>query len=103
MAQLAELAQPMARSEIGNRAVDKTRLAGSYDFSVFFTTGRKLRANMASAQASAKIAGEATAGPVEGLGIEDAYRKELGIRLEKKPLSQSFLVLDHIEQTPTEN
>jgi uncharacterized protein (TIGR03435 family) len=103
MAQLANLAQPMARSEIGNHVVDKTGLPGSYDFSLSFTTGRKLRADMASAQAAAKTAGEATAAPVEGLGIEDAYRKELGVRLEKRPLSQPFLILDRIEQQPTEN
>jgi uncharacterized protein (TIGR03435 family) len=35
--------------------------------------------------------------------LEDAIRKQLGLRLEKQPLTLPALVLDHIEQTPTEN
>jgi uncharacterized protein (TIGR03435 family) len=35
--------------------------------------------------------------------LEDAIRKQLGVRLEKQPLTLPALVLDHIEQTPTEN
>jgi uncharacterized protein (TIGR03435 family) len=103
MAQFADLLSAVARGDIKNRIVDKTGLTGSYDFSLSYTGASRLRLQEAAAQAAAKQAGEATAGPVEGLGIEDAVRKELGVRLEKQPLPLPFLILDHIEQTPTEN
>jgi uncharacterized protein (TIGR03435 family) len=83
--------------------VYKTGLKDSYVFSVSHTSGGRLRLQEAAAQAAAKQTGEATVAPVQGLSIEDAIRKELGIRLEKQPLPLPFLILDHIDQTPTEN
>jgi uncharacterized protein (TIGR03435 family) len=83
--------------------VDKTGLTDGYDFSLWYTTGSRLRVQMAAAQTAAKQAGEATAGPVEGLGIEDALRRELGVKLEMQPLPLPFLILDHVDKTPTEN
>jgi uncharacterized protein (TIGR03435 family) len=103
MAQFADLLSAVARADIKNRIVDKTGLMGSYDFSVSYTSASRLRVQEAAAQAAAAKAGDATAEPVEGLGIEDAVRKELGVRLEKQPLPLQFLILDHIDQTPTEN
>jgi uncharacterized protein (TIGR03435 family) len=103
MAQFADRLQAMAGSEVKNRVADKTGLTGSYDFTVFFTSGRTLRAQTAAAAAEAKQSGDATPAPVAGLGLEDAFRKELGLRLEKQPLTLPSLVLDHFEQTPTEN
>ncbi len=103
MDQFADLSQALANAEIKYRVPNKTGLAGSYDFTLYFTTTRKLRTDTAAAAAAAKQAGDATAAPVEGLSIEDAFRKELGLRLEKQPGNFPALVLDHIEQIPTEN
>jgi uncharacterized protein (TIGR03435 family) len=103
MAQFADLLSAVARADVTSRAVDKTGLKDSYVFSVSHTSGGRLRLQEAAAQAAAKQTGEATVAPVQGLSIEDAIRKELGIRLEKQPLPLPFLILDHIDQTPTEN
>jgi len=103
MAQFADLLSAVARGDIKNRIVDKTGLTGSYDFSLSYTGASRLRLQEAAALKAAKLAGEATPGPVEGLGIEDAVRKELGVRLEMQPLPLPFLILDHIDHTPTEN
>jgi uncharacterized protein (TIGR03435 family) len=103
MAQFADRVQAIAGSEVKNRVADKTGLAGSYNFTVFFTAGRTLRAETAAAAAEAKQAGDATPAPVVGLSMEDAFRKELGLRLEKKPLILPSLVLDHFEKIPTDN
>jgi uncharacterized protein (TIGR03435 family) len=103
MAQLGDLVQGVARSEIKNRVPDKTGLAGSYDFSVYFTSRYKLALDASMAQAAAKQSGDGSSDPVAGFGIEDAFRKELGIRLEKQRGVYPALILDHIEQTPTEN
>jgi uncharacterized protein (TIGR03435 family) len=103
MAQFADLLSAVARGDIKNRIVDKTGLTDSYVFSVSYTGAGRLRLQEAAAQAAARQAGDATAGPVEGLAIDDAVRKELGVRLEKQPLPLPFLILDHIDETPTEN
>ena len=103
MGQFADLLGAVARGDIKNRIVDKTGMTGSYDFSVWYTGGSRLRLQEAAAQAAARQAGQATADPVEGLGIEDAVRKELGVRLEMEKLALPFLILDRIEETPTEN
>jgi uncharacterized protein (TIGR03435 family) len=101
MDQFADLVQSLARSEIRNRVPNKTGLAGSYDFTLFYTSTPKLLTETAAAD-TAKEGGEATA-PLLGVSIEDAFRKQLGLRLEKQPTTGAALMLDHIEQTPREN
>jgi uncharacterized protein (TIGR03435 family) len=103
MAQFADLVQSMAKSEIKNRVPDRTGLAGSYDFTLYYTGSRKMTLDAAAALAAAKQSGDATVAPPEGISIEDAFRKQLGLRLEKRPLTLPALVLDHIEQKPTDN
>jgi uncharacterized protein (TIGR03435 family) len=109
MDQFADVAQGLARSEIRNRVPNKTGLTGSYDFTLFYTSTPKLQTETAAAAAAAKESGETTAqageatAPIQGVSIEDAFRNQLGLRLEKQPITGPSLVLDHIEQTPTEN
>ena len=47
--------------------------------------------------------GEMKAAPAGGLSVLDAFRKEFELRLEKQPATYPALILDHIEQTPTDN
>jgi uncharacterized protein (TIGR03435 family) len=103
MAQFADRVQALAGSEVKNRVPDKTGLSGSYDFTVFYSSARALHIQTAAAAQEAKQAGEASPAPVEGISVEDAFRKQLGLRLEKQPLTLPALVLDHFDQTPTEN
>jgi uncharacterized protein (TIGR03435 family) len=103
MDQFADLAQAVAGSEIKYRVPNKTGLAGSYDFTLYYTGISKMRADATAAAAAAKQAGDTSAAPIGGLSIEDAFRKELGLKLEKQPGSYPSLILDHIEETPTEN
>ena len=103
MAQFADRLQALAGSEIKNRVPDKTGLAGSFDLAVFFTASRTLLARTAAAGAEAKQTGEATPAPVDGLSLEDAFRKELGLKLERRPLTMPALILDSFDQKPTEN
>jgi uncharacterized protein (TIGR03435 family) len=50
-------------------------------------------------------AGAATAAPDPngGLTIFEAVEKELGLKLEKQKRPVTVIVIDHIEQKPTEN
>jgi uncharacterized protein (TIGR03435 family) len=109
MDQFADVLQGLARSEVRNRVPNKTGLAGSYDFTLFYTSTLRLQTETAAAAGAAKQPGEATAqageatAPVLSISIEDAFRKQLGLRLEKQPITGPSLVLDHIEKTPTPN
>jgi uncharacterized protein (TIGR03435 family) len=104
MDQFTDMMQILTKSEVKNHVVNKTGLAGSYTFTFYYTTTRKLRADSAAAVAKAKDAGtDSSSEPVSGMSIQDAFRKELGLKLEKQPLTVPALVLDHYDQIPTEN
>jgi uncharacterized protein (TIGR03435 family) len=104
MDQFADVLQNLAKSEIKYHVVNKTGLAGSYDITIYYTSARKLRTDTAAAVDAAKQAGDDSAAtPVGGESLVDAIRKELGLRLEKQSMTVPALVLDHFEQTPTEN
>jgi uncharacterized protein (TIGR03435 family) len=103
MDQFADVAQSLAGNEIKNRVPNKTGLAGSYDFTIYYTTTRKLRVDIKAAADAAKQAGDTAVEPVAGVSLEDAIRKQLGLRLERQPVTLPSLILDHLEQTPTEN
>jgi uncharacterized protein (TIGR03435 family) len=104
MDQFTDMVQILTKSEVKNHVVNKTGLAGSYTFTFYYTSTRKLRADSAAAVAKAKDAEtDSSSEPVSGMSIQDAFRKELGLKLEKQPLTVPALVLDHYDPTPTEN
>ena len=103
MDQFADVAQSLAGYEIKNRVPNKTGLDGSYDFTLYYTTTRKLRVDIKAAADASKLAGDTAVDPVAGVSLEDAIHKQLGLRLERQPLTLPALVLDHIEQNPTDN
>jgi uncharacterized protein (TIGR03435 family) len=103
MDQFADVAQGLAGYEIKNRVPNKTGLEGSYDFTLFYTTTRKLRVDIKAAADASKLAGDTAVAPVAGVSLEDAIHKQLGLRLERQPLTLPALVLDQIEQSPTDN
>jgi uncharacterized protein (TIGR03435 family) len=103
MEQFTYMLQILSKSEIKSHVVDKTGLSDSYTFTFYYSTTRKLRADSAAAVAAAKENGTDASAPVAGMSMQDAFRKELGLKLEKQPLTVPALVLDHYDQTPTEN
>jgi len=104
MDQFTDVLQNLTKSEIKNHVVNKTGLAGSYDITIYYTSTRKLLTDTKAAAATARQAGDdSAAAPVAGVSLQDYFRKQLGLRLEKQPTTVPALVLDHIEKTPTEN
>jgi uncharacterized protein (TIGR03435 family) len=102
MSQFADVLQSFTRTEIKYHAMDKTGLTGSYDVTVYFSSTSKLQAESTAAVSAAQESG-GTSVPTAGMSLQDAFRKELGLKLEKQPTSQPVMVLDHFDQTPTEN
>ena len=103
MDRFADLLQSVASVEVKTRVPNKTGLEGAYDFTVYFTTGHKMRVDAQAADAAAKQAGLASSEPTGAVTIDEAFRKELGLKLEQQQLMLPTLILDHYEKNPTEN
>jgi uncharacterized protein (TIGR03435 family) len=100
MAQFAVEIHSLAGGYLPVPVIDSTGLAGAYDFSLSFTGKGKL--NSVSASSSGDSSGASD--PSGTVTLFDAVQKQLGLKLEKKDkVPQPVLVLDHIEQNPTEN
>ena len=87
--------------------VDATGLEGSYDFTLSFSPidvvqngGRGGR--IGDAPVSAPGISEPS-DPSGGISLFDALEKQLGLKLEKHKRPAPCLVVDHVEQKPTEN
>jgi uncharacterized protein (TIGR03435 family) len=99
MKQLADAMHMVAGGYVDHPAVDMTGLAGAYDFTVTWTPKQVVAGNGQPSQNPA-----AAADPSGGTTFFDAVDKELGLHLEsgqKRPMP--VLVIDHVEQVPTEN
>jgi uncharacterized protein (TIGR03435 family) len=90
--------------------VDGTGLTGRYDLQLVFTGNREILATATAASASAAAGGpdsaDAASGvsdPTGAISLMDALPRELGLKLIQKKEPVPVLVVDHIEETPTEN
>ena len=84
MDQLAQMISGQVKSPVTNA----TALAGKFDISLYWVS-RNLRA----------ATGDDDAGP----SIFEALQEQLGLRLQAKKGMVDFLVVDHMDKTPTEN
>ena len=84
---------------------DKTGLDGSYDFTLTFTPIGLL--NGPAADAAETAAGSPAAAtpldPSGGLSLFDAVNRQLGLKLEMRKRPMKVLVIDSIEEKPTDN
>jgi uncharacterized protein (TIGR03435 family) len=105
MAQLAEDLQRMASGYIHNPVVDATGLDGAYDFTLNFTPiGLLMGGRGRGGDASPPAGGAPTASdPTGGLSLFDAVNKQLGLKLEMHKRTMPVLVIDHVEEKPTDN
>jgi uncharacterized protein (TIGR03435 family) len=99
MAQFAEQLQTMAPGYVKTPVLDKTGLPGSYDLTLNYSGSAKLRASSPSAAGDAAAASD----PGGGLSLFDALTKQAGLKLEKVKRPVPVVVIDHIDETPTEN
>ena len=100
MAEFAQQIPGLSGGAIRGAVIDATGINGAYDLTLSFS-GR----NVSPAQAALAAGGaqaEATV-PDGGITIFDAFEKQLGLKLEKRNIRMPVVILDHIEQKPTEN
>jgi uncharacterized protein (TIGR03435 family) len=94
-----------AGPELSFGVLDATAIEGGWDFSLTFSL---LINGMPIMVRGGGDAGPAGGGPTAtdpngGLTIFEAVEKQLGLKLEKQKRTMPVIVIDHIEQKPTEN
>ncbi len=105
LAQIGDELQHVANGYIYNTVVDGTGLKGSYDFTLSFSSADKILPTSGNAGNSSGAGGSTANGsePNGALSVFDAVNRQLGLKLEKTKRPYPVLVIDHIEETPTEN
>jgi uncharacterized protein (TIGR03435 family) len=85
--------------------IDATGIEGGYDFTLTFSLipPAQLAKMLASRPPDAAGAANGAADPIGGVSIFEAVEKQLGLKLVEQKRPVSVLVIDHIEQQPTEN
>jgi uncharacterized protein (TIGR03435 family) len=106
MAQLAELLPSLAGGYVHTTVLDATGLEGAYDFTLSFSAVGLLQAGGPGRGGDAPPQAGGAPGasdPNGALSLPDAMNKQLGLKfdLQKRPVP--VLVIDHIEEKPTEN
>ena len=93
MALLTERLNVIAPGYINHPVVDLTGLDGAYDFTFSYSGVAAFQANVASGSND----------PNGAVSLFEALEKELGLKLEVQKHPMPVLVVDHIEQKPTDN
>ncbi len=104
---LSDLVQLLSRG-LQRHVVDKTGMAGKYDFTLEFESNGVLTPGfimpLAPGQPVAISKDLADASQVDDVPIiSSAMEKQLGLKLEATKIAVDTLVIDHVEKTPTEN
>ena len=99
MAQFAEQLLPLSPNDFSYPVVDATGIGGRWDFMLSYTPTWDLR----NPTRSPVPDGASASDPSGGMSIFEAVKKQLGLRLEARKRSLPVLVIDRIEEKPTEN
>ena len=99
--QMGDEFQRQASGFIYSPVLDKTGLKGSWDFTLSFSSADLVKGS-AAGSGDASTSGSASE-PNGALSFFDAVNKQLGLKLEKEKRPVPVLVIDHIEEKPTDN
>jgi uncharacterized protein (TIGR03435 family) len=104
MAQFAEALPLQAGGYIFSPVKDATGLEGAWDFTLSFSPAGLLNPG-ADNTAVPRPGGDANAAsdPSGAISLFDAVYKQLGLKLEKQKRMSPVLVIDHIDEKPTDN
>ena len=98
MAQFADLLPQRVNGYVHAAVLDKTGLPGAYDFTLSFSAIGILQDSL-----KGPVQPGGAADPNGALSLPDAVSKQLGLKLELEKRPAPVLVIDHVEQKPTEN
>ena len=100
MARFAEMLQGLAPGYIHSPVLDSTGLDATFDFTLSFSMAGQLQSG------PGRRGGEAptqASDPNGALSLLDALPKQLGLKLELTKRPVEVMVIDHVEQKPTDN
>ena len=97
MAQFGQLLPNIANGYTRVAAVDKSGLQGGYDFTLNFSPIEQVLGPRPDAGGNPGVALD----PTVALSLQDAVRRQLGIKLEDTGLPGPVLVIDSISETPS--
>jgi uncharacterized protein (TIGR03435 family) len=97
MPQIAHKFQELANGYIFGDVLDRTGLPGAYDFTISFSSAGQTGGGGAAPPSSDPSE------PTGALTLSEAVSRQLGLKLEKQKRPVSVLVIDHIDEKPTEN
>jgi uncharacterized protein (TIGR03435 family) len=100
MQQFGQLLPQIASGYTRVNALDKTGLQGGFDFTLNFSTIEQVQGTRPAAGATST---GAALDPTGALSLQDAVRRQLGIRLEDTKLPVPVLVIDSISEKPLDN
>jgi uncharacterized protein (TIGR03435 family) len=101
MARFAELLPQLANGYVRTPVLDATGLDGAYDFTISFSAVGLLQGGVGRGGDNPAAAGASD--PNGALSLPDAVNKQLGLKLELQKRTMPVLILDHVEEKPTEN
>jgi uncharacterized protein (TIGR03435 family) len=87
----------------GSAVLDATGIEGGWDFTLTYVLPRVTAANTGADPTAPGVVVPAASDPTGGLTLANALEKELGLKLESQKRPMTVTVIDHIEQTPTDN
>jgi len=105
MAQFAKLLQEIAPGYIRNDVIDATGLEGNWDFTFNFSAAGQGQGGGGRGDGPAGTPGgaDSASDPTGALSLLDALPKQLGLKLDMQKRPLPVLVVDHVEQKPTDN
>jgi uncharacterized protein (TIGR03435 family) len=105
MAQIADAFETIAAGYIYSSVLDDTGIQGRWNFTLSFSSLGLTQNNAIGGPppGASPTGGSTTSDPNGALSLFDAVSKELGLKLEKQTRPVPVLVIDHIEEKPTEN
>jgi uncharacterized protein (TIGR03435 family) len=105
MAQFVERLPSIAPAYFRFAVADGTRIEGAWDFAVSFMPGNPNAGGGGGGRSGgpAPARAEGVIDPTGGISIFDAVEKQLGLKLEVHKQPEPVLVIDHIDEKPTEN
>ena len=98
MAQFADQLPQQVNGYVHSAVLDKTGLTDAYDFTLSFSGFGILQDSL---KGPSQPGGAAD--PSSALSLPEAISKQLGLKLELEKRPAPVLVIDHVEQKPTEN
>ena len=79
--------------------MDSTGIAGRYDMTINFSPGSVLASVAVSSAGGDAVASD----PSGAISLTEALSSQLGLKLESRKVMAPVVVIDHVNETPTEN